>query len=312
MECRRSPSSGHEKGRFKPINLLKKINAMKVIVLFLAALVCIFGCAIRQDVVTLDDNMSILERRVAKAETENAFLKKQMEILTKTGDGKDQDLRNRTAENRVAVDRLSEEIQAIRGKFEETEFLIKKRLEPFESPQKGKEDKVVQLEKALLDLEKRFARIEGYLNMESQTPGSQAGPAQPAKKTDPGQSLSDNEIYAKGKEAFDRGDFPAARNLFQDLIKNHPASVHADNAQFWIGESFYREKWYEKAILEYQKVIEKYPKGNKVQSSMLKQGFAFHNLGDKTNARLILKELVRLYPTSNEANIAKEKLKEYQ
>ena len=171
---------------------------MKVIVLFLATLVCIFSCAVQQDVVTLDDNMSILERRVGKAETENAVLKKQMEILTKTGDGKDQDLRSKTAENRAAVDRLSEEIQAVRGKFEETEFLIKQRLEPFESTQKGKEDKVIQLEKTLLDLEKRLARIEGYLNMGSQPPGSQAGPAQPAKQTDPGQVLSDNQIYAKG------------------------------------------------------------------------------------------------------------------
>ncbi|MBW2198143.1 MAG: tetratricopeptide repeat protein, partial [Deltaproteobacteria bacterium] len=86
-------------------------------------------------------------------------------------------------------------------------------------------------------------------------------------------------------------------------------SKNADNAQFWIGEIYYHEKWYEKAILEYQKVIEKYPKGNKVQASLLKQGFAFLNLGDKSNARLILSELIKKYPKSNEAKIAKRKLK---
>jgi TolA-binding protein len=40
----------------------------------------------------------------------------------------------------------------------------------------------------------------------------------------------------------------------------------------------------------------------------LKQGFSFFNLGDKSNARLILKELINKYPSSNEAKIAKQKL----
>ncbi|MBU4503079.1 MAG: tetratricopeptide repeat protein, partial [Proteobacteria bacterium] len=80
--------------------------------------------------------------------------------------------------------------------------------------------------------------------------------------------------------------------------------------QFWIGEIYYSEKWYEKAIVEYQKVIEKYPKGNKVPASLLKQGFAFLNLGDKANARLILQELVKKYSEATEAKIATKKLKE--
>ncbi|MFQ5486070.1 MAG: tetratricopeptide repeat protein, partial [Desulfobacterales bacterium] len=85
-----------------------------------------------------------------------------------------------------------------------------------------------------------------------------------------------------------------------------------DNAQFWIGDTYYREKWFEKAILEYQKVIENYPKGNKVPASLLKQGFAFFNIGDKANARLILKELIKKYPQSNETKIAIKKLKEFK
>jgi TolA-binding protein len=46
-----------------------------------------------------------------------------------------------------------------------------------------------------------------------------------------------------------------------------------------------------------------------VQASLLKQGFAFFNLGDKANSRLILNELVTKYPESNESKIAREKLK---
>jgi TolA-binding protein len=49
--------------------------------------------------------------------------------------------------------------------------------------------------------------------------------------------------------------------LFQSLIQKYPQSETVDNAQFWIGESYYREKWYERAILEYQTVIEKISQG---------------------------------------------------
>ena len=116
-------------------------------------------------------------------------------------------------------------------------------------------------------------------------------------------------LYFSAKQSFDQGDLKKAREGFQKFIQKYPQSKNADNAQFWIGETFYRERWYEKAILEYQKVIEKYPKGNKVQSAFLKQGLAFLNLEDKTNARLILTELVKKFPKSNEARIAKQKLK---
>ena len=104
--------------------------------------------------------------------------------------------------------------------------------------------------------------------------------------------------------------FRSTWNYRHALIQRFPKSERADNSQFWIGEIYYREKWYEKAILEYQKVIEKYPKGNKVPASLLKQGFAFSNLGDKSNSRLILEELIKKYPNSNEAKIAKDKVKE--
>jgi tol-pal system protein YbgF len=91
---------------------------------------------------------------------------------------------------------------------------------------------------------------------------------------------------------------------------SYPSSDNADNAQFWIGETFYQEKSYEKAILEYQKVIEKYPRGNKVPAALLKQGLAFLNLKDRVNSRLIFEELVRKYPNTSEAKAASDKLKE--
>ena len=43
-------------------------------------------------------------------------------------------------------------------------------------------------------------------------------------------------------------------------------------------------------------------------SALLKQGLAFKQLGEKGNARVILNELIRKYPKSKEAAVARKKL----
>jgi len=151
----------------------------------------------------------------------------------------------------------------------------------------------------------RIVRMEQYLNLESTKKTTGVVPS----GTPEAKASSEDEIYRSAKQAFDQGDSEAARKGFEEFIKRYPKSKNADNAQFWIGEIYYREKWYEKAILEYQNVIEKYPNGNKIPAALLKQGLAFSNIGDKANAKLILEELSRKYPDSNEAKVAAEKLK---
>ncbi len=163
----------------------------------------------------------------------------------------------------------------------------------------------LRLEAQLVASDQKVDRILQYLNLEAT---GERGALKP-EKVSTVVNLTDKEMYGQARKAFDGGELEAARQGFQDLLKNYPKSNHADNAQFWIGETYYREKWFEKAILEYQKVIEKYPKGNKVPASRLKQGLAFSNLGDNTNARLILQELIKSHPQSNEARIAGKKLK---
>jgi tol-pal system protein YbgF len=203
---------------------------------------------------------------------------------------------------------LKDEVQLLRGHLEETAFMIQQHKNALEGVDKEHQIKLDKISISINQIETRLQYIEQYLNFESASsrqPDTES-PAFDEKK------LSDKELYISAKQAFDQGDFEGARTGFEKIIKDFPKSVHSDNAQFWIGEIYYREKWYEKAILEYQKVIENYPKGNKVPASLLKQGFAFLSLGDKANARLILNELARKFPKTNEGKIATQKLKEIQ
>ncbi len=68
-------------------------------------------------------------------------------------------------------------------------------------------------------------------------------------------------------------------------------------------------KQYEQAILAYQEVITKYPKGNKVPNAMLRQAIAFLEINDKTSSKLLLQKVIKQFPGSSEAKIAQKKLK---
>jgi tol-pal system protein YbgF len=277
----------------------------------LVCLLILAGCVSQNEITSLDTRLNELETR-------NAEAKKRSETLSsglKSREVEEQSLRQQSAGLRAKIEALNEEVRALNGRIEELEYLLNRQKQMKAEGAEGQAQRMEKLTESAKNNEVRIYRIEQYLNFEPAAPKTPAAkpPEKTATKIIPAgktkAQLSEDEIYRLAKQAFDQGDSDAARQKFQELIEKFPKSERADNAQFWIGEIYYREKWYEKAILEYQKVIENYPSGNKVPASLLKQGLAFLNLGDKNNSRLILEELIRKYPKSNEAKIAKDKVK---
>jgi len=291
----------------------------------------LFGCAHQDDVIVLDQRLAKMERLGKELDAKTRNLEKRYNDLNQRGQKsgeaieqsktvldkkiaetetrgqkENQKLRSQYAGISVQVVGLQDEIQVVRGNLEETEYLLKQRMDGSENLGREIQVKLDKMAIGLNQIETRIQYVEQYLNLEA----GQERDQKPGKEVTEEKKLTDKELYVSSKQAFDQGDFEAARTGFEKIIKDFPKSEHADNAQFWVGEIYYREKWYEKAILEYQKVIENYPKGNKVPASLLKQGFAFLSLGDKANARLILKELAKKYPETNEGKIAVQKLKE--
>jgi tol-pal system protein YbgF len=272
------------------------------------------GCVSQNELTSLDTRISELEFRNAENRKNSQLLKSGLE----NREGEEQALRQQAASLRARMDTLSGEMRSLTGRIEEIEYLLKRKTQVDAESVTAKEEQIGRLAKAAKSNDERIYRIEQYLNFEpsKQIPPTEkpaedsTAPAVPAPAAEVKQELPEDKIYRTAKLAFDQGDSGAARKKFEELIQRFPNSEQADNAQFWIGEIYYREKWYEKAILEYQKVIEKYPKGNKVPASLLKQGLAFSNLGDKSNSRLFLEELIKKYPKSNEAKIAKDKVKD--
>jgi tol-pal system protein YbgF len=283
---------------------------MKKILTICSAAFLLSGCvALQQDVITLERRLETLEFRNRELQKQNEKLDRQLQNSGENRQSSEKSLRSQYAGLNADMEAMRDELRLLNGRVEEIQYMTNRKVSEYEiSGQKGQE-RMDAVNTALDKIDKRLSRVEQYLNLGSKSPGA-SGPAA-ATAAQPRSNASEEQLYADARKAYDKGDLDKARQLFQKLIKAFPKSKNVDNAQFWIGESYYREKWYERAILEYQAVLEKYPDGNKVPAAMLKQGMALQQIGEKPSARLILEELVKKYPKSSEAAIAGRKLKEF-
>ncbi|MDT8379241.1 MAG: tol-pal system protein YbgF [Desulfotignum sp.] len=274
------------------------------------------------------DQYQVLENRVNALEMENsrsralqarfdeqaADLETAIKDLEKTVQAIDQFSRENIAEINQELQQVHKKHGELQGMMEETAYRFG------QTDPDSRTDLTQVLERMDRTVSRnhvRITRLETYMGFEPTVPGTGEGesPDSAVPGEDTGQKkmpVSDKAAYEQAKKTFDDGDMEAARIQFENFINTFPESPLSGNARFWIADSYYVEKWYEKAILEYQKVLEKYPNSNKVAAARLKQGYAFAELGEKANARLILNELITRYPDSREAMFAKEKLKQLQ
>jgi tol-pal system protein YbgF len=91
-------------------------------------------------------------------------------------------------------------------------------------------------------------------------------------------------------------------------VERFPGHEFADNAQYWIGETFYDQKRFKSALIEFRKVVDNHPDGNKVPDGLLKLGYCYHQLGEVAKAKQVWQQVVQLYPKSNPATLARTKL----
>jgi tol-pal system protein YbgF len=145
------------------------------------------------------------------------------------------------------------------------------------------------------------------------TPGS-TSPAQPNSLTGSKEELAlakeapeVQDEYKTGLRAFQAQQFDNAIQQFRSFQRKYPNSEMADDAQYWIGESYFDQRDYNRAILEFNDVL-KYRKGDRVPAALLRQAQAFLEIGDKTDARLILQKLLNDHPNSEQAQEAKARL----
>jgi tol-pal system protein YbgF len=118
--------------------------------------------------------------------------------------------------------------------------------------------------------------------------------------------LADN--YRKAIMAYGRGSYAEARQAFQSVYDAEPNGDLADNALFWIGETYYASRDYNNAMRFYGRVTSDYADQNKAPDALYKTALAQEKTGDLALARKTLQQVVDRYPYSTSASMAKQEM----
>lgn len=118
-----------------------------------------------------------------------------------------------------------------------------------------------------------------------------------------------NELFQIGKDQLTRGGNSAARSAFTDLLQRFPDSELAADAQFYIAESYAAEGSGSAADSAYATVVSKYAQSPRAPTALYKRGVLAQSARKTTTARRLYNDLIRRYPNSDEAELARERLR---
>lgn len=112
------------------------------------------------------------------------------------------------------------------------------------------------------------------------------------------------------------GKYADAIDRFQAFLQTHPSSEFADNALFWMGESYFKLNDFEQAAVAFDRVVKRFPKGNKVPDALYRQGVSLQEIGNRTGqqstygpaACQIFKRIADEYPASERVAEARRQL----
>lgn len=126
-------------------------------------------------------------------------------------------------------------------------------------------------------------------------PGGQARP--PAQQQAALPSGPPEEQY---KYAFDilarQRDYDGAERAFSAFLKANPSHPLAGNAQYWLGETHYARKEFDKAAVAFADGFKKYPKDSKAPDNVLKLGMSLAALNQTAEACKALQGFEQRFP----------------
>ena len=191
------------------------------------------------------------------------------------------------------IDQLQSEIQTVRGETETLAFQTNNAAE-------RQRDLYVDIDGRLQELELTLAQLQ--ISMQELLTEEEAPPPPVLL---PG---SDQDNYQSSFNLLRDGNYEESASAFEQFLAVFPSSPLADNAQYWLAETYYVQRQYMAALPAFQLVVDDYPGSSKLPDALLKIGFCNYELQQWGAAREALQRVVREFPATTAARLATQRL----
>lgn len=143
----------------------------------------------------------------------------------------------------------------------------------------------------------------------SEVPPTPAKPAETSPPPPPVSAEDEEQHYQKLMKLIDEGQEQQAVTGFEEFLQRYPQSKHSDDAQYWLGESYYAMGNYNAAIKSFNVLVMNYPQSQKYSQALLKIAFAHYELKDFAKARELLQRVRNDYIGTAASRLAERRLK---
>lgn len=123
------------------------------------------------------------------------------------------------------------------------------------------------------------------------------------------QSGSAGKVYRTGLLAMKDHNYAQAIDHFSTLQRKYPHSDLGESSDYFAANAYYELGKYDQAILQFNDLAMRYPKGRYAGQSLLREAQAFLRINDKIDARLTLQKLLNEHSDSPEASAANALMK---
>ncbi len=221
----------------------------------------------------------------------------------------------------LQVQQLQDEVRTLRGQIEQQEHLI-------DTLQRRQRDQYLDLDQRIGELSSMrpaspslasapatvfIPPAEDVPEIREQVQVSSAvtGLAVPQSSARTGASSpeAEKQMYDRAFQALKELRYADAAKEFQVFLDSYPRSEYADNAQYWLGESYYVTRNYEIALESFEKLMNNFPQSTKVPDSLLKVGYTHYELKQWERARAALTQVQEQYPDTTVARLAENRLR---
>lgn len=117
------------------------------------------------------------------------------------------------------------------------------------------------------------------------------------------------DAYQAGLRLVSSRKYQLAVKAFEDMLRQFPNGKYADNANFWIGESYYSLEEFSLAISYFEKVFG-FKGSLKSDDAQFKLGMSFLKMGHQATAKEAFFTLLEKYPGSEYKNRTERFLKQ--
>ncbi len=123
---------------------------------------------------------------------------------------------------------------------------------------------------------------------------------------------AEQRAYQNAFALLKSGKYASASKAFDEFLREYPNGGYSDNAQYWLGESYYVSRKFDPALKAFEELLSSFPESPKRSHALLKIGFIHDEAGRPDQARKVLNDLVATDPQSTAAGLARKRLARLQ